>query len=79
MKISEILELGAEELNQRLAGLKKEQFDLRMARAAGKLTHPHRIRAIRQDVARISTVIRQRLTLEEAPPRASAQRKKESK
>lgn len=60
MKISEIRECGAEELAQRLAEVKKEQFNLRMDRAAGKLAKPHRLQVLRQDVAKILTVIRQR-------------------
>lgn len=65
MKISEVRELNAEELAQRLGVLKRELFDLRMDRAAGKLAKPHRIHQIRRDVARIMTVLKQMATAQE--------------
>ena len=68
MKISEVRELGAEELTQRLGVFKRELFDLRMDRAAGKLAKPHRIQQIRRDVARVMTVLKQMAT---APERKS--------
>lgn len=60
MKIAEIRELNAEELIQRLAALKKQLFDLRMDRAAGKLEKPHRLSQVRRDVARVLTVLKQK-------------------
>lgn len=60
MKISEMRELNAEELVQRLDGLKRELFDLRMDRAAGKLDKPHRLHQVRRDVARMVTILKQK-------------------
>lgn len=60
MKISEMRELNAEELAQRLDGLKRELFDLRMDRAAGKLDKPHRLHQVRRDAARMVTILKQK-------------------
>lgn len=60
MKLSEIRELGAEELGQKLGGLRKELFDLRMARSAGKLDKPHHLRRVRREIARLITVGREK-------------------
>ena len=60
MKISELRELSSDELTQKLLGLKREWLDLRMAAAAGKLDKPHRIGKIRQDLARLHTLLKER-------------------
>jgi len=60
MKMTEIRELNAEELAQKLQSLRKELFDLRMEKAAGKLTKPHRFQQVRRDIARILTVLNER-------------------
>ncbi len=56
----EVKDLNDEELVQKLQSLKKEMFDLRMQRADGKLTQPHRLRRARRDVARTLTLLKQR-------------------
>ncbi len=65
MKVSELRELSPEELGQRLKGIKRELFDLRMQKAGGKLSTPHKIKQIRRDAARILTLI-QEATSEES-------------
>jgi large subunit ribosomal protein L29 len=57
MKASEIRELTAAELNQKLADTQKELFNLRVQQTSGQLEKPSRIRELRRDVARILTVI----------------------
>ena len=59
MKNAELKSLGREELSQKLAGLKKELFDLRMAAAAGKLEKSHRLNLAKKDVARVSTLLKE--------------------
>ena len=56
MKLSEVRELGAEELGQRIHALRRELFDLRMARAAGKLDKPHQLRRVRREIAQLVTL-----------------------
>ena len=45
-----------DELDDQLAKLKKEQFNLRFQRASGQLENTARVREVRRDIARIKTV-----------------------
>ena len=58
MKANEIRELSAAELNEKLASLKAELFNLRFQQAVNKLSNPMRISAVKKDIARIKTVQR---------------------
>jgi large subunit ribosomal protein L29 len=57
MKIKEIRELTADELQTRRRDLKQESFHLRLQQQAGQLEKPSELRAIRREVARIETVL----------------------
>jgi large subunit ribosomal protein L29 len=59
MKASEIRELTAEELNSKLTELKEELFNLRFQLAINQLDNPMRITAVKRDIARVKTVIRE--------------------
>ncbi len=59
MKASELREKTAAELQEELLGLLKEQFNLRMQRAAGQMAKPHLMRQNRRDIARIKTIMKQ--------------------
>ena len=59
MKASEIRELTAEELNSKLRDLKAELFNLRVQLAINQLDNPMRISAVKKDIARVKTVIRE--------------------
>ena len=56
MKAKDIVELGDEELSQRLKQSREELFNLRFQHAAGQLENTSRLRQVRQDIARIMTV-----------------------
>ncbi len=56
MKAKDIVELGDEELLQRLKQSREELFNLRFQHAAGQLDNTSRLRQVRQDIARIMTV-----------------------
>ena len=58
MKASEVIMLSPEELEERLTGLKKDLFFLRMQHATNQLDNPIRIAQTRKDIARVKTVIR---------------------
>ena len=58
MKASEIRNLSAEEMDAKLAELKKELFNLRFQQAVNQLDNPMRISAVKKDIARIKTVQR---------------------
>ena len=59
MKASEIREMTAVELNSKLADLKAELFNLRFQLAINQLDNPMRISAVKKDIARVKTVIRE--------------------
>ena len=60
MKITEIRDLTTEELQLKIAELKKELFTLRFNLATNNLENPMKIPAIKKDIAKIMTVIRER-------------------
>jgi large subunit ribosomal protein L29 len=60
MKGPSIRELPDAELAKRLQDARQELFSLRLQRASGKLTNPARVVAVRQTIARILTVMRER-------------------
>ncbi len=53
-------ELKDEELQQKLASLKTELFNLRFSHATGQLSNPMQIQTVKRDIARVKTVIRER-------------------
>lgn len=57
MKISSLRDLTREELVIRQSDLKEEQFNLLMRRTLKPLDNPLRLREIRRDFARISTLL----------------------
>jgi large subunit ribosomal protein L29 len=56
MKPEELRGLTPDQLDEQLANLKKEQFNLRFQRATGQLENTARVRAVRRDIARIKTM-----------------------
>ena len=58
MKASELRTLSQAELDAKLLELKKELFNLRFQLAINQLDNPMRISAVRKDIARVMTVIR---------------------
>ncbi|HET9275134.1 MAG TPA: 50S ribosomal protein L29 [Gemmatimonadales bacterium] len=56
----ELAELSVEELQQKLAEAREEGFRLRFRRATETLDNPMRLRALRRDIARMETVLRQK-------------------
>ena len=58
MKASEIRKMSAAELDAKLLELKKELFNLRFQQAINQLDNPMRISAVKKDIARVMTVIR---------------------
>ena len=58
MKADEVRGLSADQLKDKLADLKKEQFNLRFQRATGQLENTARVTEVRKDIARIKTLQR---------------------
>ena len=57
MKANEIRKMNAEQLNEKLTGLKKDLFMLRMQHATNQLDNPVKIREVKHDIARVKTVL----------------------
>ena len=47
-------------LGEKVAGMKKEQFNLRFQQATGQLEKTSRVREVRRQIARTKTVLRQK-------------------
>lgn len=60
MDMKEIRKLTTEEINKKIVENKDELFNLRFASATGNLEKPHRVKALRHEVARLKTVLKER-------------------
>ena len=60
MKIKNIRELADMELNQKLAELKIELFNLRFQHATNQLDNPMRMKEVKKTIAKIKTVLKER-------------------
>lgn len=61
MKTSELRSLSELELNNRLNDSHQELFNLRFQRATGQLTNSARVREVRKTIARIKTLLHERV------------------
>ncbi|MBR0062946.1 MAG: 50S ribosomal protein L29 [Oscillospiraceae bacterium] len=59
MKVKEIRDMSVGELDQKVASLKEELFNLRFQHATGQLENPMRIREVKKTIARIKTIQRE--------------------
>ena len=62
MKAKELKNLSVEDLNKKLDELKKDLVMLRMQHATNQLDNPMRLNAVKKDIARIKTIIREKET-----------------
>ncbi len=60
MKAAELRELNDAELANRLREFREELFNLRFQNATGQLENTTRLNAVRKDIARCETLLRQR-------------------
>ena len=67
MKVSEIRDLHVDELHQREKDMDDQLFRLRIQKSMGQLEAAHKVKALRRDLARVKTVLR------EKEPRAGRQ------
>ena len=61
-EIKQVRELPVEKLLEKLQELKKDLFMLRMQHATNQLDNPMQIAAVKKDIARIKTIIREKET-----------------
>jgi large subunit ribosomal protein L29 len=57
MKATELRKKNLTELNEELASLLREQFNLRMQKGTGQLGKPSQFKTVRRGIARVNTVI----------------------
>ena len=60
MKASELREKSAEELQQDIETLVKDQFSYRMQKSTGQLGQSHLLKQIGRDIARVKTVLNEK-------------------
>jgi large subunit ribosomal protein L29 len=56
MKAADIRLMSADQAKEEVDRLKKEQFNLRFQKATGQLENTARVRQVRRDIARLTTV-----------------------
>jgi large subunit ribosomal protein L29 len=64
MKPAEIRAMSDETLGDELLKLRRQQFNMRLQSATGQGTRPDQFGKIRKDIARIKTVLRERVDVE---------------
>jgi large subunit ribosomal protein L29 len=57
MKASEIRDLSADEIQQKVADLKEALFNLRFQHEVGQLENPKKIGETKKDIARLKTIL----------------------
>jgi large subunit ribosomal protein L29 len=57
MKSTDLRIKSPDELKDALLSLRKERFNLRFQKASGQLENTARVRQVRQDIARIKTIL----------------------
>ncbi|MBA3559246.1 MAG: 50S ribosomal protein L29 [Gemmatimonadaceae bacterium] len=61
MQAEEVRELNDDEITARVAELEEERFRLKFRSATEVLEQPLRFRSIRKDIARLKTILRERM------------------
>ncbi len=64
MKASELRTKTIEELRRQEMDLRKELFNLNFRKVTGEIENPMRIRHVRKDIARVLTVINEKMKAE---------------
>jgi large subunit ribosomal protein L29 len=59
MKAKDLRGKASNALNEELLKLRREQFNLRMARATGQAAKPDQFAKVRKNIARVKTVLAQ--------------------
>ena len=67
LKPQELRDMSDDELKARAGELGEELFHLRLRRATSQLSNPMKVRETRRDLARVQTVLRQRVQRSGSP------------
>ena len=57
MELKELRKQSADDLNEQLVELRREQFNLRMQKGSGQLTHTHHFKRVKREIAQIKTLL----------------------
>ncbi|WP_022871725.1 50S ribosomal protein L29 [Nesterenkonia alba] len=60
LTVDKLATMTQDELAERLRGAKEELFNLRFQAATGQLENSARLKAVKRDIARIYTILRER-------------------
>ena len=60
MKVKELRDMTADQLQAKLKELKSELFNLRFQHAINQLENPHKISDVKKDIARVMTVLQEK-------------------
>ena len=60
MELKKMREMTEVELNNELAKMKKELFNLRFQHVTGQLENPVKMREVTREIARVKTIIREK-------------------
>jgi large subunit ribosomal protein L29 len=60
MKVAEIRDLGVDELQQRVKEFDEQVFRLRIQKSMGQVEAAYKLKALRKDLARVKTVLREK-------------------
>jgi large subunit ribosomal protein L29 len=71
VKPEELREMSVEDLESKLGELTEERFRLRFRSATESIENPMRFRAIRRDIARIKTILKEKSTVDSRESTAS--------
>ena len=66
MKVTEFRDLAVDELQQRVKEMDDQLFRLRIQKSMGQLEAAHKLKAVRRDLARVKTVLREKQTAQAA-------------
>jgi len=61
MNVKELREKDAADLQRELIDLNREAFNLRMQKGTGQLSKPSQVKVVRRDIARVKTILREKL------------------
>ena len=62
-EIKDVRALSVEKLAEKLQELKKDLFMLRMQHATNQLDNPMQLNAVKKDIARVKTIIREKTNI----------------
>ena len=60
MELKELRKQSAQNLNEHLVELRREQFNLRMQKGAGQQNHTHHFKRVKREIAQIKTLLGQK-------------------